>query len=146
MKKKPWGRLGAAISAVALLAVGLVGVAAPAQATGHGDREKCATYQNNDPDWNAARAQVTSECEAKGYTEIITGVVMNGTGDYYACPTGAAPTYCYGYGYPGEPEQNEPVQKTTPPPPCWDASINNCPVGGALTFCGAEVRDGGSCR
>ena len=21
-----------------------------------------------------------------------------------------------------------------PPPPCWDASINNCPVGGALRF------------
>ena len=28
----------------------------------------------------------------------------------------------------------EPVQETTPPPPCWDASINNCPVGGALRF------------
>ena len=28
----------------------------------------------------------------------------------------------------------EPVQKAPPPPPCWDASINNCPVGGALRF------------
>ncbi len=29
---------------------------------------------------------------------------------------------------------NEPVQKAPPPPPCWDASINNCPVAGALRF------------
>ena len=28
----------------------------------------------------------------------------------------------------------EPVQKFPPPPPCWDSSINNCPVGGALRF------------
>ena len=26
------------------------------------------------------------------------------------------------------------MQKNPPPPPCWDASINNCPVGGALRF------------
>ena len=29
---------------------------------------------------------------------------------------------------------SEPVQVAPPPPPCWDASINNCPVGGALRF------------
>ena len=40
-------RLGAAIGVMALLAVGLVGVAAPAQAAGHGDREKCATAENS---------------------------------------------------------------------------------------------------
>lgn len=28
----------------------------------------------------------------------------------------------------------EAVQKAPPPPPCWDASTNNCPVGGALRF------------
>jgi hypothetical protein len=33
-----------------------------------------------------------------------------------------------------EVDGDEPVQKRPPPPPCWDASINNCPVNGALTF------------
>ena len=32
----------------------------------------------------------------------------------------------------------EPVQSNPPPPPCWDASINNCPVGGALRFVAPE--------
>ena len=34
--------------------------------------------------------------------------------------------------YWGIPVTDEPVQVAPPPPPCWDASINNCPVGGAL--------------
>ena len=38
----------------------------------------------------------------------------------------------------GIPVTNEPVQKAPPPPPCWDASINNCPVGGALRFVAPE--------
>jgi len=50
--------------------------------------------------------------------------------------------YCYGYGQPkpakdnqdGKPNGEEVVQKTSPPPPCWDPSLNNCPVGGALRF------------
>jgi hypothetical protein len=33
-----------------------------------------------------------------------------------------------------EDNASEPVQIIPPPPPCWDASINNCPVGGALRF------------
>ena len=33
-----------------------------------------------------------------------------------------------------EPAPAEPVQEITPPPPCWAAAINNCPVGGALRF------------
>ena len=32
----------------------------------------------------------------------------------------------------------EPVQEFTPPPPCWDSAINNCPVGGALRFASPE--------
>ena len=39
---------------------------------------------------------------------------------------------------PKAPIVGEPVQKTPPPPPCWDASINNCPVGGALRFAAPE--------
>ena len=35
-------------------------------------------------------------------------------------------------------EADEPLQEFTPPPPCWDASINNCPVGGALRFAAPE--------
>ena len=31
-------------------------------------------------------------------------------------------------------EEGEPEQSFTPPPPCWDPSLNNCPVGGALKF------------
>ncbi len=33
---------------------------------------------------------------------------------------------------------DEPVQKNPPPPPCWDPSLNNCPVGGALRFVAPE--------
>ena len=35
-------------------------------------------------------------------------------------------------------EEGESEQVFTPPPPCWDASINNCPVGGALRFVAPE--------
>ena len=34
----------------------------------------------------------------------------------------------------GAVEEGEPEQSFTPPPPCWDPSLNNCPVGGALKF------------
>ena len=34
---------------------------------------------------------------------------------------------------------DEPVQKYSPPPPCWSAeALNNCPVGGALRFAAPE--------
>ena len=48
-----------------------------------------------------------------------------------------AGTGCYAWEFaldPGSGEGSEPVQLPPPPPPCWDASINNCPVGGALRF------------
>ena len=128
-------RLGAAIGVMALLAVGLVGVAAPAQADRHGDREECARYNPNTDGAlkdDQIKAKVTAECAAKGYTDIAL-FALNGNGVFYDCPGGGT-KFCYGYGHPGEPVQNEPVQKTTPPPPCWDSAINNCPVGGALTF------------
>ena len=83
-------RLGAAIGVMALLAVGLVGVAAPAQATGHGDREKCAAFNNSQgqqlPD-DEVRAKVTAECAAKGYTDIMV-FALNGDGVFYDCPGG----------------------------------------------------------
>ena len=32
----------------------------------------------------------------------------------------------------------EPDQQFTPPPPCWDPDVNNCPVGGAFVFAAPE--------
>ncbi|NKB92508.1 MAG: hypothetical protein GKR85_09590 [Candidatus Nanopelagicales bacterium] len=43
--------------------------------------------------------------------------------------------YCYGdlIDVDGN-TSTEPEQLPPPPPPCWDSSLNNCPVGGALRF------------
>ena len=47
-------------------------------------------------------------------------------------------TQAWGVPVPADVADGEPVQKNPPPPPCWDASINNCPVGGALRFVAPE--------
>ena len=47
-------------------------------------------------------------------------------------------TKAWGIPVPADVVDGEPVQKNPPPPPCWDASINNCPVGGALRFVAPE--------
>ena len=116
-------RLGAAIGVVALLAGGLVGVAAPANADGLDGREKCGHQTRSVPppgpyDKEQADALALQQCEGKGYTSNII-------------------SYWDGYGSSasGYPPNDEPVQKRPPPPPCWSGEAgNNCPVGGALTF------------
>ena len=141
--KRSMGRLGAAVGVVALLAGGLVGVAAPAHAEPLGDDEvllfeKCGKekywltvyygpVQNAEP-------SLKSECETdnlfvyKGYRTLK--VINAGTeGEQHTLQAYGEPVLDNSGG-----AQTEPVQKTPPPPPCWDASINNCPVGGALRF------------
>ena len=235
MRKKSWGRLGAAIGSVALLAGGLVGVAAPAQAelvmvkseynkktylTTYGadgivprpyslfwtkeefwterpsndcvEAAKLAVPQFNsgDAEYKFSRVEVPSgstdpdicgtvwekvenktdeeKCEDPGrdggpglWDEIDgkcfhpaplfpeTNVCLDGQKPIDGkcvddglvppnidCDWDAGEEYVTGEGCvkPPAPIVNEPVQLPPPPPPCWDASINNCPVGGALRF------------
>jgi len=214
VRKKSWGRLGAAISAVALLAGGLVGVAAPSNAEedlilcgkrnvvwnyppppdeigqslcdtkglylGHevvfkkwGDVIKNEKPGQNDtyeaygvkapqcsdtevPDGDGGCREKTPEekCEGKGTWDedldvcweedlVLTDGVVGDNGvsysSYQLAQDGVDPPAGYelftigDVAYWGIPV-TEPEQEFTPPPPCWDASINNCPVGGALRF------------
>ena len=132
------GRLGAAVGAVALLAGGLVGVAAPAQADPDGGGaaspkgqelsdteglEQCKSYQKEDFNY------CTEEGEYRGWTisgpwDGINKTPAKYTTWYFPVSIG-----------PGGDSVSEPVQKNPPPPPCWSAeALNNCPVGGALRF------------
>ena len=158
-----WKRLAAAVGVAALLAGGLVGVAGPAQANDPlyyapvaGDKvctDKMYNLSkyvpNSDPPIDdtlkvQAKADIVTFVEtsdrcqneftdAHGY--CIDTYEPSGDMTYYHF-------YCYGYGQPkpakddqdGKPNGEEVVQKTSPPPPCWDPSLNNCPVGGALRF------------
>ena len=183
--KRSWGRLGAAISAVALLAGGLVSVAAPAQAYDLSDLEttvSCGMYPygfnevggqaqgwDSEPDADLGQKQcdVWDFGNPDGLTRQFSfwafdGETADGKTKYEARGTvavaeeeepvgdGSVGEGCVGEESEGEEsvgeesedkecvseesEDKEPVQKVTPPPPCWDASINNCPVGGALRF------------
>ena len=156
--KRSWSRLGAAVSAVALLAGGLVSIAAPAQAEVIPDgKEVCgeatATGQDDYEVQRKAREEAEAKCKASGYGLIEVG--WPGTYKFYdycysegdsSSGTFIYTFTCTGVGVPGFPigdecEDGEAsvsddclVQEIPPPPPCWDASINNCPVGGALRF------------
>ena len=140
-----------------MLAGGLVGVAAPAQALPP-DKEICgkgvATSDDYEIAEKTARERAKDECEKAGFRDVETGREdPNDWRDYWyngACGgSGVGYTWtleCTGIGIPGVPvddgcESGEVssgddclIQKIPPPPPCWDASINNCPVGGALRF------------
>ncbi len=110
--KRSMGRLGAAVGAVALLAGGLIGVAAPAQGiqkckdgtfsqTEPGTKGACSYHGGVDPSWTPLEAVDTDADQ----------------------PAAEAA------------QQSEPVQQTPPLPPCWSSEAgNNCPVGGALRF------------
>ncbi len=214
MRKKSWGRLGVAIGSVALLAGGLVGVAAPTQALTTVEVEVGGTvYQVQD--FGALTSGVYGSAPGGGYdywdcqTAVSTYILANVSHDSYSfdpdngfechamayrdeteqekcegsggtwdslvdggvcyppltfpdtgvcldgqkpidgkcvddglvppnidCDWDAGEEYVTGEGCvkPPAPIVNEPVQLPPPPPPCWDASINNCPVGGALRF------------
>ncbi|MCP4742021.1 MAG: hypothetical protein GY871_07315 [Actinomycetales bacterium] len=130
--RKSWGRLGAVVGVVALLAGGLVGVSAPAQAD-EPKYSQVVTCAISDP--------FQSEADANAYKDGLTPEVC----PYYLTYTGSSVYkdddvdrwFVESFGsvdVGGEPGADEPVQEATPPPPCWDASINNCPVGGALRF------------
>ena len=160
---KIYRRLGAAIGGVALLAGGLVGVATPTQAQqAPGSVGVCFNGSfdaRSYPSESQARNFVQGACSDNGYNMTeISSLTRNGdswtarakgTKKYplTPCPDGQTPEYfentgawwCTGVGFDVDPgpdafEEDEPIQKRPPPPPCWDASINNCPVGDALTF------------
>ena len=154
--KRSWGRLGAAVSVVALLAGGLVGVAIPVQAW-HGDDmtseirvETC--YLEGDPSdpWGVT-CEGSDGNDDDAFREACVSAMdqyLKGTGFR---PEGWPALSGTWKNYPDDPihlcqdgvirspiqqpdTDTEPVQVPPPPPPCWDSSINNCPVGGALRF------------
>ena len=138
--KRSWGRLGAAVGAVALLAGGLVSVAAPAQAgtwpvpegnllcgnTGRlpkppnqeqGQRICDIQYiaPGNDLEYSGYWL-VNSQENESGIIYEVYGTIVSSEDDGTATDDGT-------------------VQKAPPPPPCWSGEAgNNCPVGGALRF------------
>jgi len=111
VRKKSWGRLGAAVGSVALLAGGLVGVAAPAQGV-----QKC-----NDGTFSQTEPGTQGACSRHGGVDRSWTALETTASDEDPSSDGGT-------------QGPEPMQKTPPPPPCWDATINNCPVGGALRF------------
>jgi len=110
------GRLGAAISAVALLVSGLVGVAMPANADSH--LKECGVSSGTSPDeiWGKEL------CEMSGLEFVKWEKVQEDPIKWIA----------YGKG-------SGSLTENPPPPPCWSAeALNNCPVGGALRFVAPE--------
>ena len=150
--KKTLGPLGAVAAAVGLVIAGLVGVAAPAAAAktetceriGMGDvkdwpedpvpksqakadakdRAAYAYYFGDDPcGYEEFGAPKFSYAEETGTGTGVWVVTASGTRTVSLEDGGDQPT-----------GPDEAVQKAPPPPPCWDTSVNNCPVGGALRF------------
>ena len=114
--KRPWGRLGAAVGAVALLAGGLVGVAAPAQSV-----QKC-----NDGTFSQTEPGTKGACSRHGGVDNSWTPLETHESDEDRSPDGGT-------------EGSEPVQETPLPPPCWGGETGkNCPVGGALRFVAPE--------
>ena len=144
--KKSWGRLGAAVGAVALLAGGLVSVAGPANAELLTEGQVAdLTFCKEDslfinggqaPEDEISLRMWTEACEREdavyeGYLPVGDPDVQEWGGKYQKYSVWGTPKLQGNEGA-------EPVQKNPPPPPCWDSSINNCPVGGALRFVAPE--------
>ena len=132
VRKRSWGRLGAAIGAVALLAGGLVAVAAPAQADGHGEVDCLILPQKYDSEPPAEDGQ--EQCDIifyDGDPVTFTHWTLESSQNAIQKSYRAWGTFELG----GQQGSGESVQKAPPPPPCWSAeALNNCPVGGALRF------------
>ncbi|NKB92546.1 MAG: hypothetical protein GKR85_09800 [Candidatus Nanopelagicales bacterium] len=155
MRKKSWGRLGAAVGVVALLAGGLVGVAAPAQA----DDGRCtATGEGANKDQADSSAEIQFAKTCQGYTETsrsttepsgetltwsveiggfvldIPDTVVGADGVTYSSvqPAGDGDPPAGYVAFTGSDGKNywgipvtEPVQVAPPPPPCWSAEALN---------------------
>ena len=148
--KQTLGRVGASMSAVALLAGGLVCVAAPAQAFDE-PTEMCEEFKH---DGSTGRAycfygNAESKPDAEGMLDTLCTDAfatipfedgwLNPKKDTRVWESERDPgTWSARCSYNVTKDlldgPVEPVQEFTPPPPCWDSSINNCPVGGALRF------------
>ena len=139
--KKTLGRLGALAAAVGLVTAGLVGLAGPAQAGEINESDfvglgLCGAGEQASSDDEFEKYNLESSfgpvCNRKGLTYV--GYTRQKGSQFlvytpYGCPVGQT---CQSVNAGDEPGESEPVQKTPPlPPPCWDASVNNCPVGGA---------------
>jgi hypothetical protein len=142
--KRSWGRLGAAIGAVALLAGGLAGVAAPVQAGELSDTsgfEKCWTDNGHNGKYGELMDSFGHEFPQRcpdgssyvGWTRSKSEV-YSGYFDYVAWAKQSTGRGELADEAENDEETSEVVQTPPPPPPCWDATISNCPVGGALRF------------
>ena len=136
VRKRFWGRLGAAIGVVALLAGGLVGVAAPAQAEHPEGLVKCPGWVNGGP---VVEGVTPTQPSADKGEEMCGPYNMKFVAWHL---TSSVNHYwdAFGTKLPGPPGDgsdgaSEVEQVAPPPPPCWSAeALNNCPVGGALRF------------
>ena len=123
MRKRSWGRLGAAVGAVALLAGGLVGVAAPASA----QDSHTGWAQLQCGDGTVIVVYITG---TGGQACTDAGLPKNGRVILKKCADGPA----------GEVEcalvqASQEGQEVESTPACWEADAsNNCPVGNALRF------------
>ena len=130
------GRLGAAVSAVALLVAGLAGVAAPAQA--QHDNPNIIHIPEGTVTCGLTFRQTTEPTPEQGqglcdlFYFVEQGVDVEYSGWIVGSKATAAGIVYEIYGTVVVPAKD--AEKAPPPPPCWDASINNCPVGGALRF------------
>ena len=111
----------------------MVSVAAPSQAV-ELTEEQAEAYENcgtqfgvGNPPRDFYFDSWKERCADKGL--VYVGYTWEDyVAPYYGCPVGEV---C---GVTDDNEGTEAVQEAPPPPPCWDSSINNCPVGGALRF------------
>ena len=79
----------------------------------------CATYSSQPSYDNRDEEAAIAECVSKNFVEPFVCKIIDFDNDPIGGCTGSLP---------------EALQVAPPPPPCWGASINNCPVGGALRF------------
>lgn len=128
---KTLGRFGGTMSAVALLAGGLVGVAGPAN--GDDGEIQCNWASDIDPQLTEAAAKQEAENKCGGLApdyEISRYVTTKLPFNQWTAVAYKKPVVPVG----GGSEGSDSIV-TPPPPPCWSGEAgNNCPVGGALRF------------
>ena len=127
MIKKTWGRVGAAISAVALLAGGLVGVAAPAQAVApknpYADKVKCGDdfetpLGNRTPEYAPPASKGVALCEPQGLAFWKWTVLIPGDGGPERWAAFGSPTASY-----VPPARPQPIPVFEETNPEWNAQL-----------------------
>ena len=125
--KRSWGRLGAAVSAVALLAGGLVGVAAPAQAVApknpYADKVKCGDdfetpLGNRTPEYAPPASKGVALCEPLGLAFWKWTVLIPGDGGPERWAALGSPTASY-----VPPARPQPIPVFEETNPEWNAQL-----------------------